>query len=254
MRIRWGIVGRVVLWGGVLAAGFYATGKVRQFAASNPRFTLQGPDEREGGLSMQGLTYTSRSKVLRTFASDFGRSIFALPLAERRRRLLGVDWVEDASVSRAWPNRVIVRITERKPVAFVNVPRPRGRDSRVLLIDGEGVLLEQPEQSKFTFPVLRGIQEDQSEAERRRRVQAMLHVTGELGAFAKDISEVDAGNLADMRIVAKVEGRTAELMLGDRNFSSRVQNFIARYPEVRRRSPAATVFDLRLDDRITARE
>ncbi len=254
MKIRWGVVGRVALWGGVLGIGLYTTGKIRQFAASNQRFTLEGPDDRDGGLSMQGLTYTSRSKVLHTFASDFGRSIFVLPLAERRRRLLGVDWVEDASVSRVWPNRVIVRITERKPVAFVNVPRPRGRDSRVLLIDGEGVLLEQPEQSKFTFPVLRGIQEDQSETARRRCVQAMLHVTEELGPFAKDISEVDASNPADMRIVAKVEGRTAELMLGGRNFSSRVQNFIARYPEVRRRSPSATVFDLRLDDRITARE
>ena len=38
-----------------------------------------------------------------------------MPLAERRRRLLAIDWVEDASVSRLWPNRVLVRITERKP-------------------------------------------------------------------------------------------------------------------------------------------
>src|SRR5206468_654124 len=132
---------------------------------SDARFILHGPDRRGDGMTMEGLTYTSRSKVMHNFDADFGRSIFEMPLAERRRRLLGIDWVQDASVSRVWPNRLIVRVTERKPVAFVNLPRPRGRDGRVVLIDEEGVLLEQPAQSKFTFPVLRGIREEQTEAE-----------------------------------------------------------------------------------------
>ena len=62
-----------------------------------------------------GLTYASRSKVQRVFAGDFEHSIFSVPLAERRRRLLAIDWVEDASVSRVWPDRLVVRIRERKP-------------------------------------------------------------------------------------------------------------------------------------------
>ena len=68
----------------------------------------------------EGLTYASRAKVQRVFAGDFDRSIFSVPLAERRRRLLAIDWVEDASVSRVWPDRLVVRIRERKPVAFVS--------------------------------------------------------------------------------------------------------------------------------------
>jgi cell division protein FtsQ len=252
--LGWGFWVRAVLWCAVLAACLTVMYKVRQFTLSDARFILHGPDRRGDGMTMEGLTYTSRSKVMHNFDADFGRSIFEMPLAERRRRLLGIDWVQDASVSRVWPNRLIVRVTERKPVAFVNLPRPRGRDGRVVLIDEEGVLLEQPAQSKFTFPVLRGIREEQTEAERRRRVIGMLHVMGELGAFAKDISEVEASGTGDITIVAQVQGKTTELMLGDHNFSSRVQNFLTHFPEVRRHSGAAPVFDLRLDDRITARE
>jgi cell division protein FtsQ len=252
--IRWGFWFRVVLWCGASVSVLVAATKVRQFALRDPRFTLASPDDRVGGLEMQGLMYTSRSKVLNTFDHDFGRSVFSLPLAERRRRLLGIDWVEDASVSRVWPNRLMVRVTERKPVAFVNLPRPRGRDGRVVLIDGDGVLLDQPPQSTFTFPVLSGIYEEQSEAERRRRVRAMLRLLAELGPLAKDVSEVNARVTEDLRVVAQVDKRTIELLVGDRNFSSRVQNFASRYAEVRRRSPNATIFDLRLDDRITARE
>jgi cell division protein FtsQ len=252
--IRWGLWFRVVLWGAASVSVLVAATKVRQFAFSDPAFTLAGPDDRNGGLEMQGLMYTSRSKVLNTFANDFGHSVFSLPLAERRRRLLGIDWVEDASVSRMWPNRVMVRVTERKPVAFVNLPRPHGRDGRVVLIDSEGVLLDQPPQSTFTFPVLSGVYEEQSEPERRRRVRAMLRLLADLGPFAKNVSEVNARVTEDLRIMAQVDRRTVELLVGDRNFSSRVQNFASRYAEVRRRSPEAAIFDLRLDDRITARE
>lgn len=252
--LGWGFWVRAVLWSCVLVGCLTVMYKIRQFTLRDARFTLHGPDRRGDGLIMEGLTYTSRAKVLHNFDADFERSIFESPLAERRRRLLAIDWVSDASVSRIWPNRLIVRVTERKPVAFVNLPRPRGREGHVVLIDQEGVLLEQPAQSKFTFPVLRGIREEQSEAERRRRVIAMQHVMGELGPFAKDISEVEATGTGDITIVAQVQGRTVELLLGNRNFSRRVQNFLTHYPEVRRHSSAAPVFDLRLDDRITARE
>jgi cell division protein FtsQ len=252
--LGWGFWVRAVLWSCVLAGCLTVMYKVRQFTLRDARFILHGPDRRGEGLTMEGLTYTSRAKVLHNFDADFERSIFEAPLAERRRRLLAIDWVSDASVSRIWPNRLIVRVTERKPVAFVNLPRPRGREGHVVLIDDEGVLLEQPSQSKFTFPVLRGIREEMSETDRRRRVFAMQHVMGELGPFAKDISEVEAAATGDVTIVAQVQGRTVELMLGNRNFSRRVQNFLTHYPEVRRHSSAAPVFDLRLDDRITARE
>ena len=139
------------------------------FALVCPQFRLS-LDRREA-LTVTGMKNASPARVVRVFDVDFGRSIFTVPLAERRRRLLAIDWVEDASVSRIWPNRLVVRITERKPVAFVNLPQTIG-GRRLLLIDRAGVLLEPPPQSRFAFPVLSGIRETQSEAERRVRVQA----------------------------------------------------------------------------------
>ena len=104
-------------------AGF----RVRQYALTDPQFMLSR--DRPDALTIQGLNYTPRTKVQRVFTADFDHSIFSVPLAERRRRLLAIDWVEDASVSRIWPDRLLVRIRERKPVAFVLFR------SGVLLID-----------------------------------------------------------------------------------------------------------------------
>ena len=135
---------------------------------------------------------------------DFDRSIFATPLEERRRRLLAMDWVEDASISRIWPDRLVVRIHERTPVAFVYFR------AGVLLIDANGVLLEPPAQEgglgHFSFPVLSGVREDESEADREQRVRAMLRVQEDLGYMAKDVSEVNAADLENLRVIAQGGG------------------------------------------------
>ncbi len=81
------------------------------------------------------------------FAADFGRSAFRIPMAERRRRLLAIDWVEGRSISRIWPNHLVVRVKERKPVAFVSLDT-----GRYLLIDARGVLLTPPPRSASIFP------------------------------------------------------------------------------------------------------
>jgi cell division protein FtsQ len=220
--------------------------KVRQFALADSQFTLSR--DRKDALTIQGLRYTPRSRVRRVFADDFDRSVFLVPLGERQRRLMGIDWVEEASVSRIWPNRLAVRLTERKPVAFVLFR------AGVLLIDSHGVLLEPPPQAQFTFPVLSGVSEIETEAQRREHVRTLLRVQEELGYMAKDVSEVNAGDPDNVRIVAQVDNQAVELILGDGNFARRYQNFVNHYPEIRKHSPEVKTFDLRLDDRITAKE
>jgi cell division protein FtsQ len=250
--IRWRLWFNLALACLALIIVYYTGRTVRHFVVNDSRFTLASVGDRTDGLSMEGLVHASRARVLTTFMPDFGRSVFLMPIDERRRRLLAVDWVEDAAIARIWPNRVAVRIRERRPVAFVNLTIPGIAGSRVLLIDGEGVLLEQPAQSHFTFPVLSGISEEQSETDRRYRVQAFLRLMSALGPLGKDISEVNAAAPENLSVVAQIEDRAVELVVGNRRFLRRVQSFLDHYPEIRRRSGDVRAFDLRLDDRITA--
>ncbi len=252
------------LWLGLMAAGLacgsaaMAAFEVRAYVLTDQRFTLSAGDK--DALTIQGLYYAQRSSVLKVFAGDFGRSVFAVPLAERRRRLLAIDWVGDASVSRVWPDRLLVRIRERKPVAFVSFR------SGVRLVDAEGVLLDpagpKGVPARFAFPVIDGLREDATEAQRRESVGAFLQFERDMGYLANDISEVDIADPNNIRVVARVDNRAVELIMGDTNFATRYRNFVDHYPEIRERSPDAGTFDLRLDDaedpgvrpRITARK
>jgi cell division protein FtsQ len=243
-RWRWLAGAVILLLFGVSTA--IAGLKARRFVIADPQFTFSR--DHKDALTVEGLHYAARAKVLRVFAGDFGRSIFLAPLAERRRGLLAIDWVEDASISRVWPDRLVVRIRERQPVAFVTFP------SGVLLIDRTGALLDPPAQAQFAFPVLSGVRETDSAAERRERVRTLLRVEQDMGYLAKDVSEVDASDPDDVRIVAQVGNRALELLMGDADFGRHYQNFLNHYAEIQKRSPEVKVFDLRLDDRITAKE
>ncbi len=220
--------------------------KVRQYVTTDSQFYLSR--DRKDAITIQGLKYASRSKVQRVFAGDYDRSVYLVPLAERQRRLEAIDWIAEATVSRVWPDRIVVRVRERQPIAFVNFRRG------VLLIDAYGKLLEPPPQAQFAFPVLRGIGENASDAECLDHVRTFQRVEEDLGYLAKEISEVDTADPENIRIITQVDRRAITLLIGDGNYARRYQHFLKKYPEIIKRSPLARVFDMRLDDRIIVKE
>ncbi len=115
---------RVVFWSGVVATLTWGASEVNAFLVRDPRFDFvcARGEANCASLEIRGVTYTSRARIQNVFAPDFGGSVFKIPLAERRRRLLAVDWVNTAAISRVWPRRIAVTITERTPVAFAKLP------------------------------------------------------------------------------------------------------------------------------------
>jgi cell division protein FtsQ len=244
--VRWRLwLGAAAAAGLCVSTGMAAL-KVRQYALSSPRFTLSA--SRKDALDIQGMTNGSGAKVRRVFGADSGHSVFAVPLAERRRRLLAIDWVEDASVSRIWPDRLLVRIRERRPVAFVLLR------SGPLLVDAAGVLLEPPPLARFEFPVLRGAPEDEPEKARAERVAAFQRFQADMGDLAKDVSEVNVADPGDLSILARVDGRVFELFMGGGDFARRYRSFLTHYSEIQKGSPDVGTFDLRSDGYILAKK
>jgi cell division septal protein FtsQ len=251
---NWRLMGRVLLWGGICGGVAMGSVEVHAFMLHDPRFALKC-GTRPGvceNLEIHGAVHSNMARIRAVFARDAGKSVFDIPLDERRRHLLAVDWVREASVMRVWPDRIVITVEERVPVAFASLPIGGSARHWLALIDDRGVLLTLPPRTRFPLPVLSGITEDQTEAERQTRVEAMQHLLADLGPQAKDISEINAGVIDDMRVVTTIEGHAVELWLGDQHYRSRYVNFVNHYREMRQDSHAA-IFDLRLDDRILVR-
>lgn len=240
----------IVLAGVVLVGAMYVLHRVELFLIRDPRFALNGPGESADAesLEMVGASHASPRVIEAVFSADFGRSVYLIPLSDRRNTLRTVDWVKDATVARLWPNRLVVTLAERKPVAFVTLGA-----GRVGLIDEDGVILPRAK-DRFAVPVLAGVRANDPISDRRERVRRMLNLVKALGEAAQKVSEIDVSDRDNLKVTEPFDGRSVTLLLGDRNFAVRHQNFLDHFAEIKQRLPGATTLDLRLEDRITVVE
>lgn len=251
---RVALVALAVLAAFAIAAAGY---KIDEYLASDSHFALPGGPEEHPNLAIHGVVCAPQDRITAAFANDFGRSVYLIPLAERRRALMAIDWVRDAAVERHWPNRLSVRIFERQPVAFAMQPRSSADGATFYepaLVDAEGVLLSPPPRARFTLPALYGVTRQLDPAGRRERIRLALDLMEEVKAYAGQISEINAADTRNLTITFTLEGRALHLMLGSEKFRERLQGFLGRYTEISRRLPYARVFDLRLYPYITAQD
>ena len=102
-----------------------------RYATQSWRFRLDSSDD----VDIQGTHSLTRAQVLEVFASDIDRNAFFVPLNERKKQLEQIPWIESASVMRLFPNRLVVAVKERTPIAFVEL------HSHIALIDAQGVVM-----------------------------------------------------------------------------------------------------------------
>src|ERR1700722_6607110 len=112
-RFNWRRGVRLLVWAALLAGLAWGGKRVNSFLLRDPRFALACPGSPAtcAALEIHGAVYASRWRIQSVFAQDFGASVFHVPLDERRRRLLAVDWVNSASLERVWPSRIVVDVT-----------------------------------------------------------------------------------------------------------------------------------------------
>ena len=250
-RLIAGSVGFVL----IVAISFYTFHKVDQFLIRDPRFAFtpsnfksSASDKSNEALRISGVSHASRRTIEAVFSEDVGRSVYLMPMEDRLTSLRTVAWVRDAAIARVWPNRVVVKVSERTPVAFVTLPQ-----GRFGLIDSDGVILP-PAKDKFTLPLLSGVKPSDDLAHLHEAVQRMLQLTSELGVDVKDISEIDVAKRDNIVVSRVYEGRMRKLMLGDREYKARYDNFVKHFAEIDAKVPGAKIIDLRLEDRITVVE
>jgi hypothetical protein len=231
-----------------------------QFLAEDPRFVLppENPSADEDAVSVHGLKTVPRAAILRVFRGDRGRGLIELDPEKKRMQLRTVDWVRDARVSRAWPNRLDVEIEERQPVAFVQIPtRMTGSFANPVtyaprLIDADGVILKIRGQTPPNLPLLLGIRETDEIEKRRARVHLMMRLMSELKGYSDRVSEVDVTDTEAVRVSFQLPDRQAILVLGNERFRDRLKLLLENYEGIRERLPEKPVLDISLDGRITA--
>lgn len=102
-------------------------------------------------IEVTGVRRMNPMTVYNTVLDQKSRAMPLVDLAQVRARLKRYGWVADAQVSRRLPNKLVVHIIERQPVAVWQ------HDGTLALIDADGVALEEIAPDKLpALPLLIG--------------------------------------------------------------------------------------------------
>lgn len=150
------------------------------------------------------------------------------------RELKKVAWVREAVVSRVLPDGLRVRVIEREPRAVV-----RTSTGKFVWVDEDAFILGQASPADQIF--MRGWDEEEIESARmqnRERLQKFLALTKDLEAkgIGRRVSEVDLGDLRDVRAQLTGDDSQIEIQLGREDFGNRL-NFALAELDRQRNTP-----------------
>jgi cell division protein FtsQ len=197
-----------VIVGLLLFAGYRAAASASFFQARN--------------VDVSGTTRVNADEVRAIVRKGVAQTgVWRADLDAISRDLKKVAWVREAIVSRVLPDGLRVRVTEREPRAVV-----RTSAGKFVWVDEEAVILGQASPADQIF--MRGWDEEGNDAARvqnRERVQTFLKMAQELEAkgISRRVSEVNLGDLRDVRAQLTGDDSQIEIQLGREDFVNRLK-------------------------------
>lgn len=95
-------------------------------------------------VTLEGRSETARTDIIRMLGIKRGTLMIDVDVDEARARLEALPWVKSAEVRRVWPDRIYVRVTERRPVAIWQ------NEGELAVIDRDGHAIAGEDVTRFT--------------------------------------------------------------------------------------------------------
>ncbi len=141
-------------------------------------------------IAVEGIDRITRDEVLRQARIAPGLNILGVNLGLARKRLMGLDWVADAVVSRELPNHLTVRIREHQALAVIDTGR------QFLVSRGRRIFAERHGKEGGDLPVITGL--------RYRDIGSVKIDSASLLGAALDVIEAAPAQLPDGGRVTRV--------------------------------------------------
>lgn len=156
---RWASAARstvrsMVLWSAVLALFFVVVVIAGLFSGGHVSAALQGAKDQANALmvsagftvqtvTLEGRAETAPKEIGRMLGIQVGDPMLYVDVDEARARVEALPWVKSAEVRRVWPDKIVVRIQERRPVALWQM------DGAVAVIDASGKPISGEDPARF---------------------------------------------------------------------------------------------------------
>lgn len=140
------------------------------YICTSPYFSIQQ-------IIVNGEKKLTDIEVLNMARIDIGMNILTINLKEASKRIEQHPWIENAQLKRKLPQNIFISITERDPIAMINL-------DRLYLIDKQGIIFKEigPE-DVLNVPILTGLESSvlaANESVSKRLIEKALTVMDEI--------------------------------------------------------------------------
>jgi hypothetical protein len=263
-RMRFGVMAGGLVFG--TALGFYllwcvGTGALNQVIYENPAFAIERIDvHTDGTISPDQLRRWAGVKV--------GENLFRLDLGRVKRDLEMVPLIGFVSIERVLPRVLRIRVTEREPVAQVNVPRtgPRGAvevatfhldpDGYVMLPLDPRLRITPPGQPEEPLPVVTGVGLHELQPGRKLELPPVQAATRLIAEFAHspmaglvDLRKID---VSSPEVIVVTTGQGSEVTFGLHDLDRQMRRWREIHDMGLRLNKSLATLDLAVSNNIPA--
>ncbi|MDD2898088.1 MAG: FtsQ-type POTRA domain-containing protein [Desulfuromonadaceae bacterium] len=197
--------------------------------------------------------HLTREEILGLTGIEKGKALLHMDLKRMGEQLLQNPWVETVRINRYFPDTVSIVITEREPVAIVNM-------GFIYYLDKKGKVFKVLNQGdKLDYPVVTGFTEEELGSDPKGTREALestctlLDILRSKGAFIlADVSEIhyDKG----FGFTLFTASGALPVKVGSDDFAAKVERFAKIYKDLMVQMPSIRYIDLDYSDKIIVKK
>lgn len=203
---------------------------------------LGDPYFRVREVEVEGGRKITRETLLSLTVIEGMPNLFSVRLKEVVKRLESHPWIEQVRVRKVFPNKILIQIEERKPMAIIQL-------EELYYIDIKGEIFSRlGERDEYNYPYLTGLtrqvlEKDPVEAKRliTKALELLRIVSQEKFTPLEEISEIHMQKAFGIHCFTKAEG--VEVKMGWEDFAEKLKRLSLIWSDLRKRGWSAVSID-----------
>ncbi len=203
---------------------------------------LADPFFRVREVEVEGYRKISKETLLSLITIEGMPNLFTVRLREIAKRVESHPWIDHVKVRKIFPNKILIQIEERKPIAILQL-------EELYYIDQQGVIFSRAgDRDEYNYPFLTGLTRDVLEkdpAEATRLISKALELLRaadkEKTSPLEEISEVHMEKGFGVQCFTQNEG--LEVRMGWDHFGEKLKRLSLIWSDLRKRGWSATSID-----------
>jgi cell division septal protein FtsQ len=203
---------------------------------------LGDPYFRVREVEVEGGRKISKETLLSLTVMEGMPNLFSVKLREVVKRLESHPWIEQVRVRKVFPNKILIQIEERKPMAIIQL-------EELYYIDTKGEIFSPVgDRDEYNYPCLtgltrRGLEKDPVEAKRliTKALELLRIVSQEKLPPLEEISEIHMEKAFGILCFTRAEG--VEVRMGWEDFGEKLKRLSLIWSDLRKRGFSAVSID-----------